>query len=138
MTTEARYTLYHPKWYRRPVSVWWWLSSWRYMKFVLRELTSVPVAIFSLLTLWQVRSLANGPEAYARFETWMSSPLAVALNVLIFVAVLFHAQTWFHLAPKAMEVRLAGKRVPDLLIIVSNYIGWGVVSAVVAWFWLGR
>jgi fumarate reductase subunit C len=138
MTTESGYTLYHPKWYRHPVSVWWWLSSWRYMKFVLRELTSVPVAIFSLLTLWQVRSLANGPEAYARFETWMSSPLAVSLNVLIFVAVLFHTQTWFLAAPKAMEVRLSGNRLPDILIVVSNYIGWGVVSAVVAWFWLGR
>jgi fumarate reductase subunit C len=68
----------------------------------------------------------------------MSTPVAICLNVLIFGAVLFHALTWFHLAPKAMEVRLSGKRVPDLLIIVSNYIGWLVVSAVVAWLWLGR
>ena len=56
MSGPVRYTPYHPKWYRRPVSVWWWLESWPYMRFVLRELTSVPVALVSLLTLWQVHA----------------------------------------------------------------------------------
>ena len=132
------YTLYHPKWYRRPMSVWWWLARWRDTKFVLRELTSVPVAAFSLITLLQVRSLSSGPDAYARFAAWLSSPLAIVIHILILGAILFHAITWFHLAPKAMEVRLSGKRVPDGLIIFGNYLGWLAVSAAVAWLWLGR
>src|SRR5436309_596006 len=66
VNTKTHYTLYHPKWYRPQISVWWWLKTWSYTKFVLRELTSLSVAYFALVTLWQVSSLARGPEAYLR------------------------------------------------------------------------
>ena len=64
MSAEPHYTLYHPRWYRRRVSVWWWLQNRSYAGFVLRELTSVFVAYFAVLYLWQLRALAQGPEAY--------------------------------------------------------------------------
>lgn len=137
MSTPVRYTPYHPKWYRRPVSVWWWLDDWRYTKFVLRELTSLPVAYVAALLLWQVSAIADGAQAYDRFWARMESPFFLVLNVLCLGAVLFHALTWFHLAPKAIVVRVAGKRVPDLLIVLMNYAGWVAASAVIAWFWLG-
>ncbi|PYO57020.1 MAG: fumarate reductase subunit C, partial [Candidatus Rokuibacteriota bacterium] len=40
--------------------------------------------------------------------------------------------TWFNLTPKAMVVRLGGKRVPDWVILGSNYAAWLVLSALVA------
>ena len=58
---------YHPKWYRKRVSVWWWLESGSYTGFVLRELSAVAVAFFALVLIAQIRALARGPEAYARF-----------------------------------------------------------------------
>ncbi len=137
MSSQVRYTEYHPKWYRRPVSVWWWLESWRYTRFVLRELTSIPVAFVALILLWQVASIAEGPAAYARFLDRMRSPLFIALHVIAVGGIFFHALTWFHLAPKAMVVRVGGKKIPDSIIILSNYAGWIAVSALVAWFWLG-
>ena len=36
----------------------------------------------------------------------------MVLNVITFVFVVFHAVTWFNLAPKAMVVHLGGKRLP--------------------------
>ena len=51
---------------------------------------------------------------------------------MAFVFVLFHAITWFNLTPKAMVVRLGGKRVPDWVILGSNYAAWLVLSALVA------
>ena len=66
VNAKNQYTLYHPRWYRPHVSVWWWLKTWSYTKFVLRELTSLSVAYFALVTLWQVSSLARGQEAYLR------------------------------------------------------------------------
>jgi fumarate reductase subunit C len=132
MSAEPRHTPYHPKWYRRRVSVWWWLETRSYTAFVLRELTSVFVALFAALTLWQLRALARGPEAYARFEARLASPAFLALNALGLVFVLFHAITWFNLAPKAMVVRFKGKRVPDLVVAGLNYGAWLVLSAAVA------
>ena len=91
-----------------------------------------PVAFFAFVLLWQVRAVAQGPEAYARFLARMSSPLFVVLHVVAFLFVLFHAITWFNLAPAAMVVRLGGKRVPDWFIVAANYGAWVVLSAVIA------
>ena len=137
MSERTPHTPYHPKWYRHPVSVWWWLESWPYTRFVLRELTSLPVAYFAVVLLWQLRSLSGGPESYARFLECMRSPVLIVISTLALAGVLFHALTWFHLAPKAIVVRLGGRRIPDVLIVLGNYLGWILLSAIVFWFWRG-
>lgn len=136
MKAREQYTSYHPKWYRRHVSVWWWLENWSYAKFVLRELTSLFVAFFALVYLWQLRAIAAGPEAYAESLDRMKTPFFLTLHVIAFLFVLFHAITWFNLAPKAMAVRLGGKRVPDFVISGMNYLVWLIASVAVAWIML--
>ena len=131
------YTDFHPRWYRVRVSTYWWLTKWSYMKFVLRELSSIFVAWFVVLTLLQVRCLSQGPEAYARWQEWMRNPFLIAGNVVTLFFVLLHTVTWFNLAPRAMAVRVAGKRVPALLIAAANYLAWAVVSVILAWIILG-
>lgn len=132
MSAEPSYTPYHPRWYRRRVSVWWWLQNPRYTGFVLRELTSVFVAFFAAVYLWQLRALVQGPEAYAQFLARLGSPFFLILDGVAFLFVLFHAVTWFNLAPKAMVVRLRGKRVPDWIVIGLNYAAWLTLSGAVA------
>jgi succinate dehydrogenase subunit C len=131
------YTAYHPRWHRTHVSTYWWLHQWSYAKFVLRELSSVFVAWFVILTLLQVRALRHGPEAYAAFWRRMSHPAILALNVVSLFFVLFHTITWFNLAPRAMAVRVGEKRVPEVWIAAANYAAWLVISVVVGWFLLG-
>jgi succinate dehydrogenase subunit C len=128
-----QYTEFHPRWYRPRVSVYWWLGQRQYLKFILRELSSVFVAIFVIMTLCQLRALKAGPEAYSRFQESLQSPWVIALNAVLFLFVVFHAITWFNLAPSAMPVRLGGKRVPDFLVAAPSYFMWIVISAFVAW-----
>jgi fumarate reductase subunit C len=130
------HTAYHPRWYRRRMSVWWWLKDRAYMKFVLRELTSVFVAYFALLLLWQLRAIARGPDAYAQFMARLTTPLFLTINVVAFLFVLYHTITWFNLTPTAMVVRMRGKRVPDVIVAGSNYVAWVVVSAIVMWIFM--
>jgi fumarate reductase subunit C len=127
----ATYTPYHPRWYRRRVSVWWWLKKPSYATFVLRELTSVFVAGFAVVTLLQVRALSAGPEAYARFQQRLESPIVLAFHAVALAFVLFHSITWFNLAPKAMVVRLGGRRLPDAAVVAGNYAAWVVATAFV-------
>ena len=136
MSAGPRYTLYHPRWYRRRVSVWWWLQNRSYTGFVVRELTSIFVAFFAVVYLWQLRALVTGPEAYGQFLSLLKTPLFLALDTVAFLFVLFHAVTWFNLTPKAMVVRLRGKRVPDWVIVGSNYAAWLVLSVIVAFMLL--
>ena len=127
-------TEFHPRWYREPVSTYWWMSSWRYSLFILRELTSVAVAWSVVLTLLLLRSLLNGPEAYARFAGALRSPWMIAINAIVFCFLLLHTITWFNLAPRAMPVRVRGKRVPEILVAAPNYVVWVIASGVIAWF----
>jgi len=138
VTRTTEYTPYHPRWYRSRVSTYWWLWKWPYLKFVLRELSSIFVAYFAVLTLVQIQALSEGPEAYAEFQEWMKNPFCLALNAISLFFVLFHVLTWFNLAPRAMVVRVGGKRLPDALIAGANYVAWVVVSAAVTWFLLRK
>src|SRR5216684_5122672 len=129
-------TEYLPKSYYSRVSTYWWLARWPYLKFILREASSVFVAWTVVFALLQIRALTRGPAAYAEFQHWLRSPLLLALNVVSLLFVIFHAVTWFNLAPKAMVIRLRGKRVPNLAITAPNYVAWVVISAAVAWILL--
>ena len=133
MSAGAHYTPYHPKWYRRRVSVWWWLESRSYTGFVLREISSVAVAFFAVVLIAQLRALARGPGAWTQLQVRLASPPVVVLSLLALAFVLFHAVTWFNLAPTAMVVRVRGKRVPDAVISGSNYAAWIILSAAVAY-----
>lgn len=127
------HTEYHPRWYRPPVSTYWWTLQWKYLKFILRELSSLSVAYFVVLTLLQLRALSRGPASYAAFQEWLKSPIVMSLNVISLLFVLFHTITWFNLTPSAMPVRVRGKRLPDWMIAAPNYVAWLALSAVIAW-----
>lgn len=99
----------------------------------MRELTSLAVAYTAVLLLWKLRALATSREAYEAFTVRMESPFWMAVNGLALLMVLYHAVTWFNLTPKAMAIRLSGRRVPDWAISGANYLLWLGVSVFLAW-----
>jgi len=115
------------------MSVWWWLKDRAYTKFVLREMSSVFVAFFAMLYVCQLRAVAEGLDAYARFMSRLKTPPFLILDAVALLFVLFHTITWFNLTPTAMVVRIKGKRVPDRIVAGSNYVVWVLVSGIVAW-----
>lgn len=137
MKEAPAYREYHPKPYKPRVSTYWWLFQRSYFKFILRELSSVPVAFFVVVTLLQINALGRGPEAYAAFQQWLKSPLLITLNAISFLFVVFHTITWFNAAPRAMAIRIGGKRLPDLAVALPNYVVWLAVSAGVVCLLLG-
>ena len=131
------YTEYHPRWLRSRTSTYWWLSRGSYLAFILRELSSIFVAWFVVYFLLLVRAVSGGDPAYRQFLDWSASPAMLALNLITLFFVVFHAITWFNLAPKAMVVHLGSARVPPFLIAASNYGAWVVVSLALLWLFLG-
>ena len=130
------YTEYHPRWYRQRVSAYWWLGSWPYVRFILRELSSLAVAFFVALTLAQIYALSQSPQIYAELQEWLRQPVVLALNVVVLLFAVFHTLTWFAAAPKAMAVRMRGKRVPEWAVAAPHYAAWMAASAFVTWFLL--
>ena len=137
MSEKHPYTPYHPHWYRPRMSTWWWLQRSSYFVFILRELSSIFVAWSVVFLLLLIRAVSQGDDSYQQFLGWSRSPVMVLLNLVSLCFVVFHAVTWFNLAPQAMVLRAGGKRVPGSLIAVSNYVAWALSSALVAWLLLG-
>ncbi len=137
-TVNPSYKLYHPKWYRARMPIFWWLEKLSYTKFITRELTSLAVGYTAVVLILYVWTLSRGAEAYARFVRLLQSPPALILHTLIFVAVLFHTATWLGLAPKAMVLRVNHRQVPDRVVLAAHYLAWLAASALVIWFFVRR
>jgi succinate dehydrogenase subunit C len=127
------YTTYHPRWLRPHVSTYWWLSRRSYFAFIVRELSSVFVAWSVAYLILLVRAVAQGEQSYQQFLDWARQPVVLIGNVVSFLFLVFHAITWFNLAPQAMVVHVGRRRLPGALIAASNYVAWLVASAIVAW-----
>jgi fumarate reductase subunit C len=119
--------------YRRPISVWWWLEKRSYFVFMMRELSSLFVAWTVVFLLVLLGAVAGGEDDYRSFLDWAASPWVVVLNLVALGFLLLHTVTWFDLTPKAMVVRLGGRRVSAAVILASQYAGWAAVSAFVLW-----
>ena len=133
----ASYSDFQPREYQRSISNLWWLERFNYLIFILRELSSVFIGYFLIVTLWQVCALARGPEAYAAFQDWIRQPLIIVVNIIAFAFLVLHTITWSNLVPKAFFPRIHGHRVPEMVTALPSYILWLVASIVVAAFILG-
>jgi fumarate reductase subunit C len=137
MSEHPAYTEYHPRWLRRRPSTYWWLERRAYLSFITRELSSIFIAWFVVYMLLLVRAVSRGDASYQEFLLWSRHPVVMVLNVVTLFFVVFHAVTWFNLAPKAMVVHVRGKRLPGLFISASNYGAWVAATALVVWLLLG-
>jgi len=131
------YTPYHPRWLRQPVSTYWWVQKWSYFAFILRELSCLFVAWFVVYLMMLIRAINQGQAAYRAFLTFSADTSVLLVNLVGFFFIVYHAITFFVAAPQALVVHVGGKRLPGGLVGGAHYLGWIVVSAVVAWVLLG-
>lgn len=118
--------------YHRPISATtWWLAKRNYVLFMLRELTSVFIAVFLVVFLVQLAELAEGAEGYAAAAARLASPGWIVFHLLVLVAALYHSITWFNLTPQVIIVRRGEERVPPVVIAGAHYLAWLVVSVVI-------
>jgi fumarate reductase subunit C len=137
MNERPVYTEYHPRWLRRRPSTYWWLGRPAYLAFITRELSSIFIAWFVVYLLLLVHAVSRGDASYQSFLAWSRHPVVMVLNVVTLLFVVFHAVTWFNLAPKAIVAHVGRKRLPASVISVSNYAAWVAATAFVLWLLLG-
>ena len=134
--TNPIYSEHHPRWLRQRLSTYWWLGKWPYVKFILREISSVFVAWFVIYLLLFVRAVAQGEAAFRAFMEFSCHPVMLAVNAVTFLFITFHAITWFAVAPQAIVAHMGTKKVPPFLIAAGHYGAWVVVTAGLFWLLL--
>jgi fumarate reductase subunit C len=110
--------------------IFWWLGKLSYTKFIIRELTSIAVGYTAVVLLVQIWGLSRGSNFFA---DWLRSPFALVVHSFVLIVLLFHTITWLNLAPKALVVRVGGRRIPDQAVLIAHYFAWIAASALVLW-----
>ncbi|MFQ5944293.1 MAG: hypothetical protein ACE5JF_12140 [Anaerolineales bacterium] len=119
--------------YERPVPTTWWLKRRAYFLFILRELTSVFIAVFLILFLILLYQLSLGRQAYEAYVEFLATPGMIALAVVMLVAALYHTVTSMGFLPNIIVVRFGEYRVPAIVYTLVTYSGWVFVSLFIWW-----
>lgn len=97
---------------------------------MIREGTSVFVLIYSLLLIFGLYQLKQGEAGWQQWLSLINHPAVIVFNLTALAASLYHATTWFKLAPKIMVVRLGDWKLPEPLMVIGQWIGMLVTSAI--------
>jgi len=109
----------------------WFFSQPRYMRYMAREVTCIFILIYTILLVFALKNLAEGPEAYAAFLDALNSPLGILFNLAALVAAVYHSTSWFNVTPQAMPIQRGDEFVPGNIIIGAHYGGWAIISLIV-------
>jgi fumarate reductase subunit C len=118
--------LYHPEMPRS-----WWLRRRGYFLFMLREFSSVFIAIFLVVYLIQLYQLTRGPDAYASFAQKLSSPGWLIFNFIALLFSLYHSITWFQSSAIVLPLRIGEREIPRNLFVALNIALLGVISLII-------
>ena len=130
-------TVDKPKSYVRPMSGWW-LKNPFYIKYMVREATSIFVGIYAVVLLEGLMAVAEGETDFNNWLAAMHSPLAIGFHIVALAAALYHTVTWFSVAPKVAPILFIGKkRIQPSAITAAQYVVAVIVYLLLFWMILG-
>ncbi len=114
----------------------WWTRQRHYFLYTVREFTAVPLALWLLWLLVEIKRAGDGPARYSPH----GSTAFVVFSVIVLLFSLYHSYTFLTLAGAIIHVKVFDRPVPSTLIDLSQFASWAVASAVVAFVlvWFGR
>lgn len=102
--------------YVRPMAGWWRRNPY-FVRYMIREASSVFLAIYAVILLVGLYRLTQGAAAWDAWRAALASPISLAFHWLALLTVGYHAYTWWKVAPKtAPDLRFRGKPLPDIAI----------------------
>jgi len=118
--------LYYPK-----MPATWWLRKRNYFLFMMRELSSVFIALFLIVFLVQIYQLGEGKDVYASYMQGFSSPGWVVFHMVALLFALLHSVTWFQSGAVVLQLKVGQWKVPQGLVMALHLGAWFVLSAVI-------
>jgi fumarate reductase subunit C len=96
---------------------------------MMREISAALIGAYILIIVVGVVRLSQGQAAYEAFLSAVWSQFGITFSIVALLFAFYHSYTWFQVTPKAMPLRLAGKRVPGSVIVAAHWLGFAVASA---------
>ena len=104
----------------------WWLRNRRYVFYMVREFTSIPIAAWAVVFMVEVARLGNGRAGYQP----LSGPVWIAFSGFCLVCALWHSFTFLSLAGRIIRVPRGERYVPPR-VIVGGMFGLLVAATIV-------
>ena len=110
------------KTYVRPMQGWWRRNPY-FVRYMIREGSSVFLAIYAVILLVGLYQLTQGQAAWDAWRAALTSPISLLFHWLALLTVGYHAYTWWMVAPKtAPDLRLAGRPLPEMVITGGGWL----------------
>jgi fumarate reductase subunit C len=119
------------KTYVRPMAGWWRKNPY-FVRYMIREASSVFLAIYALILFVGLLRLSQGEAAYEAWRSALTAPSSILFHWLALLTVGYHAYTWWKVAPKtAPDIRIAGRAIPECVITGGGWLATLGASALI-------
>jgi fumarate reductase subunit C len=119
--------------YRAPLGAGWWLRKGHYFWYVVREFTALPLALWLLWLLVEIKSAGGGAAQYSPH----ASTAFIVFSAVCLLFALYHSFTFLSLAGVIIHVRVLDRPVASRLIVASQFGLWAVASLVIGGVLIG-
>ena len=122
--------------YLRPMNGWWRRDPF-FVRYMVREATALIVALYAVILLAGTLCLARGEAAWNVWLALLRTPVSLLLHLLMMVAMIYHAYSWFEIMPKTLPVlffggrRVAGTTITRIGLLAAALAA--LVTCAVAW-----
>ena len=123
------------KTYVRPMSGWWRRNPY-FVRYMIREASSVFLAIYAVILLVGLARLSESQVDYENYLAALTRPSSIVFHVLALAFSLYNSFTWFNVAPKALPIQIGEEIMPDIVVAGGHYVVWVALSLFVL-FWAG-
>ncbi|MDQ6772462.1 MAG: hypothetical protein M3024_05670 [Candidatus Dormibacteraeota bacterium] len=113
--------------YRPPLRATWWLQSGGYLRYMVREFTAIPIALWMVLFLVQIGRSRSGPGGYQAF----GGPLWIGFSLVVLVFALWHSLTFLSFAGLILRIPMGSRTVPAGAIATVSFGALAVASIVI-------
>ncbi len=113
--------------YKPAMGAGWWMRKSHYFWYMVREFTAVPLALWLLWFLVEIKRAGEGGAPYVPHN---STPFIVFSFVCLLFA-LYHSVTFLSLAGVILHFKVLDKPVPSRLVVASQFVTWLVASIVI-------
>jgi fumarate reductase subunit C len=114
----------------------WWTRTRHYFLYMAREFTAVPMALWLIWLLWEIKRAGGGPKGYYP----PSSTAFVVFSVIVLLFSLYHSYTFLKLAGVIIRIKVLDHPVPARVIVLAMFATWALASIVVGFvlIWFAR
>ncbi|MBO0888070.1 hypothetical protein J2P12_03120 [Candidatus Bathyarchaeota archaeon] len=109
----------------------WWKRNRHYTQYMVREWTSLFVALYSLLIIYGLSLWWTGSSA--DFLSFLKNPAMIGFSIIALIFTMYHAATWFYLLGAVAPVKIGRSHTKPWQALVLNLALLLIISYLAIW-----